>query len=275
MKKKYTLDIIMTILLILLMRIIFLNSKLHELIGLVTFGLFILHKFFNYKTIVQTIKNFKKIKIKNKIGFIIDIVILIIFILLFISSLFISNKIFNFLNISSTYNWSDLHHFLSYLLLIFISIHIGFHYNTMWISFKNKLKFKNSSLFKYTNIIISILIIVFGYKVMFNNNFYYNLLKPFGYNKPVVEEKITINQITFDEYIKDKTCDGCSKNCNLNDLKCKSGQTYLAKAREEYNKLYNDSVETNNKELNIFDYFIVMSSIVATTHYLLKIKKKK
>lgn len=279
MKKKLIIDIIMTILLILLMKIGILNIDLHELIGLVTFVLFILHKVLNYKIIVQTLKNWNKLLLKNKLNFILDIVILLVFVFLMISSVIISNNIFKFLNISSALLWSDLHHFSSYLLLILISIHTGFHYNTIWIFIKNKLKIKDNKFMKYSYILISIIFIIFGVKVILNNSFYKHLLKPFGYKeKTKVEEKVTTNKITLYEYLKDKHCDGCSRHCFLTSLRCSNGQYYLQRAKDEYNNMYSVTTKENiviNVELDPFDYILVMSSIVASTHYILKSKKIK
>ncbi len=279
MNKKYIIDFIMTILIILLMRIVFLNNNLHELIGVITFVLFIIHKLFNYKIIANTIKNWKTSNSKIKIGFILDILLLLVFILLFISSLIISNKIFVFLNIKSSILWSDIHHFSSYLMFILISIHLGFHFKTILIVLENKLKIKNTIFKKYTYILISILLIIFGIKTIFNNNFYKYLLKPFGYKETnnIIQEDVSTDKITLDEYLKDKHCDGCSRHCPLTNLRCSNGQQYLQKAIEDYNNLYTvtkDNIKIN-VELNVLDYFIVMSSIVATTHYILKVKKIK
>ena len=48
-KAKIILDIIMTILIIILMKISITGLKLHEIIGIIIFFLFIIHKILNYK----------------------------------------------------------------------------------------------------------------------------------------------------------------------------------------------------------------------------------
>lgn len=279
MKKKYILDIVITITLLLLMRIKFLNFNLHELIGLLTLILFIVHKFFNYKIIIQTIKKWKLFNIKTKLGFILDVILFIIFLFMIISSIMISNKIFGFLNIESGNIWSDIHHLSAYLMFIVISIHIGFHYKSLLLLVEKKLKVKNTKTKKYLYIFISIMIMLFGFKVMLNNNFYMYLLKPFGYKEKteekIIESDINTDKISLDEYLKDKHCDGCSRHCLLTNLRCSNGQIYLQKAIDEYNKLYNIEKENTNIkiELNVLDYFLVMTAIVSTTHYILKVKK--
>ena len=123
------------------------------------------------------------------------------------------------------------------------------------------------------------MIMLFGFKVMLNNNFYMYLLKPFGYKEKkeekIIESDINTDKISLDEYLKDKHCDGCSRHCLLTNLRCSNGQIYLQKAIDEYNKLYNIEKENTNIkiELNVLDYFLVMTAIVSTTHYILKVKK--
>lgn len=282
MKKKIIVDIIMTIFMILLMRISFLNFKLHELIGMITFVLFIVHKIFNYNTIKQILKKWYVLSFKIRFGFILDNIIFINFILLLISSVMISNNIFKFLNINSDIIWSDLHHLFAHTILILISIHIGLHLENLLSMFYKAFKIdKDSIVIKYTVIIMSIIIIVFGIKVILNNNFYKHILKPFGY-KEKLEEEITKeikedNKITLEEYLKDKHCDGCSRHCLLTNLRCSRGQYYLNLAKNEYNKTINvkeKEVKVETK-LNVFDYFMVISALSGVTHYIFKTKKIK
>lgn len=277
MNIKLIIDAIMTIILILLMRIDFLNLNLHELLGLIIFGLFITHKVLNLKTIIQTIKKWKNLPLKNKVGMGLDFLILIDFILLVISSISISNNIFKFLKINSNIIWSDLHHFFAYLLLILISIHIGFHYNIILKLIEKKLKIKDNKFKKYSYLLISVLLLIFGVKNILNYNFYKYFLKPFGFKeKSQIIETPTEHKISFEEYIKDKHCDGCFRHCPLTNLRCSTGQIYLEKAREEYNHKYSITTKDNLKidiELNKIDYIIIMSFIVGLTHYVIKIKK--
>lgn len=283
MKKKIIIDIIMTIFMILLMKITFLNFKLHELIGVITFVLFIIHKLYNLNTIKQTIKKWKRLPKITKIGFILDLIIFINFIILFFSSIMISDNIFSFLNIKSPIMMSNLHHLTAHTLLIFISIHIGFHFeNILNMAYKLLKIDKENKVYKYTTIIISIVIILFGIKVMLNNNFYKHLLKPFGYKEKEITKEVSIkNAITLEEYLKDKRCDGCPRHCLLTNLRCSRGSYYLELAKNEYNRVYNKEIEINNNKvnintsLNVLDYFMVMSSIVGITHYILKTKNIK
>lgn len=282
MKKKIILDILMTVLMILLMKTKFLNLKLHELIGVLVFVMFITHKVFNWISIKQLFKNFKKLPVINKIGFILDNLVLANLILLIITSIMISNKIFSFLKINPSHIWSDLHHFSAYLFFVLISIHLGFHLERMVKFTLKKLKIKREN--KNTKIfflIIYLIILFFGIKVIINENFYKNFLEPFGYKEQIkvidVTSSADTNQITFDEYLKGNNCTGCNRNCPLTDLRCGTGDSYLEKAKEDYNKIYS---KNNNKikiktDLNILDYIFVMSMIAFGTHYALSIKKQK
>lgn len=298
MKIKLMLDALMTILILFLMKIRFLDLSLHELIGLLTFILFIIHKIFNFVTIKLTLKNWNKLVVKNKIGFILDIIILLDFIMLMISSLMISINIFKFLNLKGSLLWSDLHHLFAYLLLVLISIHIGFHFKSIFKMFERIFKIKDSFIKKIVYVLISITIMFFGLRIIINENFYKYLLKPFGYKekekeeevkeKKVAPDKVSSDKITLDEFLKDKHCDGCSRHCPLTNLRCSNGLYYLEKAKAEYKELYSvstiiesavtDDIKTDIKidfEFNQLDYFLVMSFFIGLTHYVLKIKKQK
>lgn len=159
-KAKIILDIIMTILIIILMKISITGLKLHEIIGIIIFFLFIIHKILNYKYFKSLIKNFSKIKLKQKIIIILDIILFIFITLIIISGIFISKSLFSFFSIKSITNIKQLHTFFSWWTLIIISIHIGFHIQQILSILKRKLSLFKTKTIKY---IIFLVYLIFAF----------------------------------------------------------------------------------------------------------------
>lgn len=154
---KMIIDIIMYILFIILMGYHITGAKAHEIIGVITFIMFLLHNILNikwYKTLFKGQYNFFRI-IQN----IINILLFISFIGIISSSLIISGYVFEFLNISTTMFGRELHMISTSWGYIFMSIHLGFHLGM----FINKLsqKIKKSS-FEYIYYLLVVLLCFYG-----------------------------------------------------------------------------------------------------------------
>lgn len=125
-KLKLILDIIL-----LLMMITFFNKNLismqyHEIAGLIMIGLVIVHIAINTKMITAMCKNFIRIPLAIKAGVITDILLLLCFLWIGLSGVFISHTILTF--ISSTNVIFKLGHmFAGGLSVILLGIHIGLH----------------------------------------------------------------------------------------------------------------------------------------------------
>lgn len=97
----------------------------HEVLGLSLALLFSIHMILNFRWPIQIIKNFKKVKVKSRLMFIIDVAIFISYTITIITGTMIGNEIFR-LNLSSL--TSMLTHIVTRRLsAILMFIHIGFH----------------------------------------------------------------------------------------------------------------------------------------------------
>ncbi|MGD1818107.1 MAG: DUF4405 domain-containing protein [Pleomorphochaeta sp.] len=167
LKYKITIDILMTITLIILMGYIFTMDLTHEIIGTIMIVLWIIHNILNwrwYKSILKTKNTLKKILITS-----LNILLLISIIGLIISSIILSSYVFSFLNIDKGINFARVLHMVSsYWCFILSALHLGLHVNTI-INVINKnsnffLNKKIKLIFKTLFLILSIFGIYAFYK---------------------------------------------------------------------------------------------------------------
>ncbi|MDD2371491.1 MAG: DUF4405 domain-containing protein [Firmicutes bacterium] len=179
MKKhhKYILDLIMTIIMVLLMKIIFVGILWHEILGLGILFLFIVHNILNFKCFKTVLLKFnsKSIKTKTKVGIVLDILLTLVVVGIIFTGILISKELFPF---AMTGFVSSLHHSLSYLALILISVHIGLH----WLEIMGGLRklFRLETLNKgrtYFLRVVTIFIVIFGIKGSFSQDLSGNLLE--------------------------------------------------------------------------------------------------
>lgn len=136
---KLLLDVVMLVLLTLMYSKMAINMAFHEIGGLVLFLLFILHLIINHKWITGVTKKLfsKSLPIKTRIGYIINFLLLISFILVCISGIFISKVLFQF---NSGMVWKTIHYSSAAIALILIGIHIGLHLRMITSFVKKKIK---------------------------------------------------------------------------------------------------------------------------------------
>lgn len=177
MKKfRIIIDVLMYIIFIVLMGHHITENKIHEILGIVMFILFVIHNLLNikfYKTIFKGKYNSKRLFLTT-----IDVLLLVCFIGIIISSINISSEIFGFLNIQ-TKSWGLKLHMLSTSWgFIVMSIHLGLHLNGL-INKVNK-KMKNST-FEYIYYLVLLLLLVYGIYSCIKLNFISDmfLLNPF------------------------------------------------------------------------------------------------
>ena len=158
MKKiRIILDIVMTCLFIVLMGYYITENNIHEILGTITFVLFIIHNILNikwYKSIFKGKHNFQRI-----FHIVINLLLFIAMIGMMISGIMISSNVFEFLNIKTTMFGRSLHMISTAWGFILMAIHLGLHI-TNFISRLNT-KMKNST-FEYVYYLIIILLIGFG-----------------------------------------------------------------------------------------------------------------
>ena len=248
MKKKMILDIIMSTIIVLLMKTVFTGMFLHELLGLFVFALFIFHKFLNWKWIKGvTPKLFsKKMPLKTKIMFGLDVLLFILVTFIIISGVLISQNILTSIQGNDLLFWSEWHHFAAYSALILISIHIGMHWQSIMNMFRKLFKISGQNIVRKTICrLFAVIIMILGMKVLFRPDI--NII----FTAPLVPEnngddsttistlstnstslkvtQISTTQIvddapTLEEYLGKLFCNGCSRHCPLTALSCSKGK---------------------------------------------------
>ena len=91
-KLKIIIDILLFIITIALFNIGLIGNLMHEILGIALAILIIIHILLNFKWIKQVTKNFKKTNTKTKIMYIIDILIMIIYLGTIICGILIAMK---------------------------------------------------------------------------------------------------------------------------------------------------------------------------------------
>ena len=280
--KKFVLDIIMTIIIVSLMDVVFTGIKLHELLGIGVFFLFIIHKFFNWDWIKGVTKNLlsKKIKTKIKVMYAVDILLVLSVTFIIISGILISQELFPSLNADNITLWSNLHHFAAYFSLILISVHIGLHWEMIMFGFRKMLSIKKESKVRKTILrVMSFAIAILGIKAFLKPEILNNFTAPFkiDYNEETItendntikdddsstitsKEKSTVQNddnevitdnsdttstnVSLEEYLSNLVCGGCGRRCPLTALRCSRGQRYKNEAVADYNELYSQTSST-------------------------------
>lgn len=176
-------DIIMIIFFVILMGYHITGNKVHEVLGVIIFVLFVVHNILNikwYKTIF-----------KGKYGFCRLFQILINFLLLasmlgmIISGVMISSSVFQFLNIPTTMFGRSLHMLSTSWGFVLMSIHIGLHLNIILVKLNEKVK---NSTFEYIYYLIICLFMIYGLYVFISDGLWKDMLlitkfKFFNYNQ--------------------------------------------------------------------------------------------
>lgn len=164
--KKQYLNIIMTFLLIVLMKMAFSGLVWHEVIGLGLYILFLMHHIYNFKYTMQVLKRFfsNKVRFTIKLGLVLDFLLFLVISGLIFTSLNISNILFQFKELDPFWpELSSIHIGLANSALILISLHIGLHWPQVMLHIKRFLKISDSSIFKKWSLRLIVLVIsIFG-----------------------------------------------------------------------------------------------------------------
>lgn len=145
MKKiRILIDMLMTIFFIILMGYFITGNKVHEILGTITFVLFIIHNILNikwYKAILKGKHNFQRI-----FHIVINLLLLVAMLGMVVSGIMISSNVFSFLNIQTTMFGRKLHMLSTSWGFILMEIHVGLHLNSMMSKINKKMK---NSTFEY------------------------------------------------------------------------------------------------------------------------------
>ena len=156
-KFRIILDVVMTCLFIVLMGYYITENSVHEILGTITFILFIIHNILNikwYKSIFKGKHNFQRI-----FNIVINLLLFIAMLGMMISGIMISSDVFSFLNIKTTMFGRSLHMISTSWGFILMAIHVGLHITGMMNKLNAKMK---NSIFQYVYYLILVLLIGFG-----------------------------------------------------------------------------------------------------------------
>ena len=158
MKKfRIILDIIMTVLYIILMGYYITGNAVHEILGTITFVLFIIHNILNIKWYKSIFKG--KHSFQRTFHIVINLLLFIAMLGMMISGIMISSDVFDFLNIRTTMFGRKLHMISTSWGYILMSIHIGLHITGVMNKLNTKMK---NNTFQYVYYFVLLLLIGFG-----------------------------------------------------------------------------------------------------------------
>jgi len=156
-KLKLIIDILLGIMFIVLMGYHIIGNQTHEIIGVSSFVLFIIHNILNfnyYKAIFKGKYNFNRI-----LRLFINFLLLVAMIGTMISAIIISTTVFDFLNFKTTWFARNMHLASTSWLYILMSLHIGLHLEMLIKKFNQKMK---SHTLEYVYYLFVFLICVYG-----------------------------------------------------------------------------------------------------------------
>lgn len=175
MYAKLGLDILMAVTFVL-----FFNKQVlggltfHEIAGLVIAVLFFTHVLLNWQWVKKvTVKLFdRKLPLKTKFGYFLNVLLLVTMTFIMISGIFISRVVFPNINVGNE-QWFKISHIsISFLVLILVAAHIGLHWKWVINVFKNMITFKTPkpSLGILARVATGALLVFGGYQ-MYSTNF--------------------------------------------------------------------------------------------------------
>ncbi len=169
MKKiiKIIVDILMLILMLLEFSKLYTGQLWHEVFGITLFVLFITHNILNIKFYQNILKG--KYTMLRTIKTIVNVAFLLCMVLTIVLGIPISSVVFKALNLNGNMTVRKLHTILGYWDLVLMSLHLGFHFRTIFSKLINFIKDKKAP--KLAIYIIEIAIIIFGIKTMIDTNF--------------------------------------------------------------------------------------------------------
>ena len=164
-KVKTVYDFAMLALLVVVYSVSATGILIHEILGLIIYVFFIIHLLYNYKWIKNVTKRFFDYSLneKTKFMYLIDLLLLLMFIVVGISGMMISKYIFK---IGIKYVWGYIHIVSSALTVLLLGFHIELHLKTVNNVMKNKISY-------YKILYIFLLIFVFSigtYGILQKNN---------------------------------------------------------------------------------------------------------
>lgn len=175
---KFFLDLGLMVLLVLMYNKRVFNMTFHELGGLILFGVILVHLIINYRWIVTVTKRLfsKTIPVRTRLGYLLNILLLITFILIIISGIMISKTLFH-LNIRGG-SWKTIHYSASAVALLLTGLHLGLHKQFIFNTLKKIIPLPRK-ISRVIGIVFTLLITIFGCYSMVTTSFSRWLSMPF------------------------------------------------------------------------------------------------
>ena len=243
--KKIVLDVVMAIIMISLLNLNFTGIKLHEILGLLIFFLFLFHNVFNFKWIkaITTKLINKNIMLKTKIMYVVDVILLVLVVLNVYTGILISKYTLTTITANNIPLTSDLHHIFAYLLISMLIVHVGLH----WKQIRNMVN-HNKSLCEKIALFLIAMVIVFT--VATSNTIRKLFITPKETNShyrnkdednQTVQYEISeeIDKPTLEEFLSKLICTACERHCLLTNPECGRGARELQQEIQNYNYTYN------------------------------------
>lgn len=135
---KILLDLVMAITFALLFnKMVIAGQAFHEIAGLAVGLAFVIHHLFNWRWIKQvTLNIFKKVAVKTRIGYLVDVLLLITMGYILVSGMLISKILFPNLRYGNELFFKITHMSAPYLALMLLGVHLGLHWNWVMGMFK-------------------------------------------------------------------------------------------------------------------------------------------
>ncbi len=168
---KLALDIVMAIGLFTLFSVAAVGLTFHEIFGLVLFGMFMIHLLLNTKWIVSFTRKFfsKQVPFKVRLGYVLDVLLLISFLIIILSGITMSKAVFPDL-FEEVEIFKTAHYFFSALALLLVGIHTGLHWPFIKAMFKRIVSIPKFAIKPLASVAL-ISTVVFGVFGLINSDF--------------------------------------------------------------------------------------------------------
>lgn len=176
---KFGIDLIMA-----LTFVLFFNKRVlggltfHETAGIIIAAVFFTHVLLNWRWVKNvTLRLFDhQLPVKTKLGYFLNLMLLITMSYIIVSGIFISRVVFPNIDISNEPWFKVTHISISFVTLIIVALHVGLHWKWVVNCFKNLLKFKSGKpVFPILTKAAVALLFVFGIYQMVSTHFFAHL----------------------------------------------------------------------------------------------------
>lgn len=238
---KIFLDIFMTIVFLLLMKVSITGLLFHEIIGIGISFFIIIHNLLNKNFIINSTKKIfsseKEVNKKQLIMYILNSALTIGIITISITGILISKYVFTSLRINNTTFLYMIHKISAYITLTLIGLHICIHSKYLINALKNIISnIKTQSVKRAIYLTFAVLficaIIYTPVSSILSNN-----TNTKGNNSDIEDGIYGASDETpsLDEFLNSLRCNGCHRSCPLISPRCSVGKQQAQEAISEYN----------------------------------------